>query len=111
MNKMSRKNIQPIVRPACHFMNGTLRGSVALFSYPGSGNTWLRQLLEKATGICTGEGILTLTEATMQGPEYILGYTCMHTVTCINSINRNEGFCYETCSCVTLPACPNFTLT
>ena len=71
VNKMSRKNIQPIVRPACHFMNGTLRGSVALLSYPGSGNTWLRQLLEKATGICTGEGILTLTEAIMQGPEYI----------------------------------------
>jgi len=72
VNRMSKKKNQPIVHPACHFMNGTSRGSVALFSYPGSGNTWLRQLLEKATGICTGEGILTVTEATMQGPEYIV---------------------------------------
>ncbi len=46
------------ISPACHFMNGTSRGSVALLSFPGSGNTWLRGLLEKATGICTGEGIL-----------------------------------------------------
>ena len=39
----------------CHFMNGTNRTPVALVSLPGSGNTWVRGLLEKATGICTGE--------------------------------------------------------
>ncbi len=38
----------------CHFMNGTGRAAVALVSYPGSGNTWLRGLLEQVTGICTG---------------------------------------------------------
>lgn len=38
----------------CHFMSPTHRSSVALASYPGSGNTWLRGLLETATGICTG---------------------------------------------------------
>lgn len=38
----------------CHFMSQTHRGPVALASYPGSGNTWLRGLLETATGICTG---------------------------------------------------------
>ena len=27
---------------------------MALASFPGSGNTWVRGLLETATGICTG---------------------------------------------------------
>ena len=35
-------------------MNGSRRSEVALVSYPGSGNTWTRGLLEKATGVCTG---------------------------------------------------------
>ena len=38
----------------CRFMNGTNRAPVALASLPGSGNTWVRGLLEQATGICTG---------------------------------------------------------
>ena len=38
----------------CQFMNGTNRATVPLVSFPGSGNTWMRGLLEKATGICTG---------------------------------------------------------
>lgn len=38
----------------CRFLNGTSRGKVALASFPGSGNTWVRGLLEKVTGICTG---------------------------------------------------------
>lgn len=38
----------------CHFIDGKNRLPVALVSAEGSGNTWLRGLLEKATGICTG---------------------------------------------------------
>ncbi len=38
----------------CRFMNGTGRKKVALVSLPGSGNTWVRGLLQKVTGICTG---------------------------------------------------------
>ena len=38
----------------CDFMKGTNREPVALVSPPGSGNTWLRGLLERATGYCTG---------------------------------------------------------
>ena len=38
----------------CNFMNGSDRLPVALASTSGSGNTWIRGLLEKATGICTG---------------------------------------------------------
>ena len=58
MRAMKRKDRLFKISPACHFMNGTSRGSVTLLSFPGSGNTWLRGLLEKATGVCTGEGIL-----------------------------------------------------
>lgn len=38
----------------CRFMNGSGRKPVALASFPGSGNTWVRGLLQLATGICTG---------------------------------------------------------
>ena len=39
---------------ACRFMNGSGRKPVALASFPGSGNTWIRGLLQLTTGICTG---------------------------------------------------------
>ena len=38
----------------CHFINGSGRGQIALASFPGSGNTWIRGMLESATGVCTG---------------------------------------------------------
>lgn len=38
----------------CQFMNTSGHSRVALVSLPGSGNTWLRGLLEKATEVCTG---------------------------------------------------------
>ena len=38
----------------CRFMNGSGRNPMGLVSFPGSGNTWVRGLLQKATGICTG---------------------------------------------------------
>ena len=38
----------------CHFIDGSHRPAVALVSFPGSGNTWVRGILEMATGICTG---------------------------------------------------------
>ena len=38
----------------CHFIDGKRRDVTALASFPGSGNTWVRTLLEKATGVCTG---------------------------------------------------------
>ena len=41
----------------CHFQNGTNRHPVALASFPGSGNTWMRGLLQKITGICTGNSL------------------------------------------------------
>ena len=42
------------VTPTCRFQNGASKPVYLLRSYPGSGNTWARQVLEKATGICTG---------------------------------------------------------
>ena len=44
----------PIAENDCNFMDGSHRQPVALASTEGSGNTWIRGLLEKATGICTG---------------------------------------------------------
>lgn len=38
----------------CNFMDGKKRNAVALASSEGSGNTWIRGLLERASGICTG---------------------------------------------------------
>lgn len=43
-----------VVEGPCCFINGAGRLVVGLGSFPGSGNTWLRGLLERATGICTG---------------------------------------------------------
>ena len=40
--------------PKCKFINGTDRDPVALVSLPGSGNTWVRGILEYMTGVCTG---------------------------------------------------------
>ena len=37
----------------CHFINNT-KSPIALASFPGSGNTWVRGLLQDTTGICTG---------------------------------------------------------
>ena len=44
----------------CHFLNITGRQPIALASFPGSGNTWVRGLLEKTTGICTGTALCTV---------------------------------------------------
>ena len=49
-----RRKYGDITNGGCHFMNGKARLPVALASFPGSGNTWTRGLLEKITGVCTG---------------------------------------------------------
>lgn len=46
------KPVPPTSR--CKFIDGRERDPVALTSLPGSGNTWVRQILETITGICTG---------------------------------------------------------
>lgn len=54
---LKEKKIGPITlsNDSCHFQNGTTRHPVALASFPGSGNTWMRGLLQKITGVCTGK--------------------------------------------------------
>ena len=78
----------------CRFMRGEGRAAVALASLPGSGNTWIRGLLEKATGICTGEfqttckmclAIITSRAVTLRHytePFLYLCYTCIGSVYC-----------------------------
>ena len=46
--------VEEIQNNGCKFMNASGRENVALASFPGSGNTWLRGILEQATGVCTG---------------------------------------------------------
>ena len=46
-----------IEQSTCTFLPYKDRTPVALSSPPGSGNTWLRGLLERATGVCTGYGL------------------------------------------------------
>ena len=41
-------------KSTCRFISGKRRSPVALASFPGSGNTWARGLLQDTTGICTG---------------------------------------------------------
>lgn len=41
-------------RSTCRFVDGARRSPVGLASFPGSGNTWVRGLLQGATGLCTG---------------------------------------------------------
>ena len=38
----------------CIFIDGSNRFPMAIASYPGSGNTWVRGLFQKVTGLCTG---------------------------------------------------------
>ena len=52
----------------CWFKEGRGNKRVALVSLPGSGNTWVRGLLEKATGLCTGETPLTAAELWLYSP-------------------------------------------
>lgn len=39
---------------SCRFIDEPNRDAVALVSFPGSGNTWVRGILEAVTGMCTG---------------------------------------------------------
>ena len=52
--KVRSYNVTSIDDGGCRFMDGRGRAAVALASFPGSGNTWVRGLLERATGVCTG---------------------------------------------------------
>lgn len=54
--EVTRKGIpvSSIKKANCNFMDKKGRAPVALVSAEGCGNTWVRALLEQATGICTG---------------------------------------------------------
>ena len=58
----------PIKNGDCRFLPEMGRVPVALPSSGGSGNTWTRGLLEKATGICTG---FVMCDAVMRSCGYV----------------------------------------
>lgn len=51
---LKRSAVRAETISSCHFINGSGRAPIALASFPGSGNTWVRGLLQRATGVCTG---------------------------------------------------------
>ena len=53
-NRAAKQLNTTLETSTCRFMNGSGRKPVALASFPGSGNTWVRGLLQLATGMCTG---------------------------------------------------------
>ncbi len=55
--KLRELDVQPFRGSNCRFRNGTGKMAVALVSFPGSGNTWVRSLLERITGVCTGSNV------------------------------------------------------
>ena len=81
------------IAPKCHFMNGTHRSPVALVSFPGSGNTWVRGLLEKATGICTGIVSLFYSICTIKSVLYTLG--TIYSIHCIAYSFLNNEISYR----------------
>ena len=57
LKNCGQKSGVQIEQSTCTFLPYKDRTPVALLSPPGSGNTWLRGLLERATGVCTGYGL------------------------------------------------------
>ena len=53
-HKPSNPIVEWCVMPLRYLSKSTRRPKVALASYPGSGNTWVRYLLQQSTGILTG---------------------------------------------------------
>ncbi len=47
----AKASIEP---STCSFLHNKTRHPIALASFPGSGNTWVRGLLQMTTGLCTG---------------------------------------------------------
>ena len=52
--KTTVKKFSESLRSSCIFINGSQTYPMGLASYPGSGNTWVRGMLQKVTGFCTG---------------------------------------------------------
>lgn len=52
--KVSLSKYREPLQSHCVFINGSRHFPVGLASYPGSGNTWVRGLLQKVTGLCIG---------------------------------------------------------
>ena len=72
----------------CRFMKGEGRAAVALASLPGSGNTWVRGLLEKATGICTGECLIIIMTV---GMGFIMNLPMQLCITQVYSSQQSSG--------------------
>ena len=81
----------------CHFIDGRNRAPVALVSFPGSGNTWIRGLLEQASGVCTGE-CMCVCVCVCGGVGGWMG-VCVCVCVCVG-VGGWMGVCVCVCVCV-----------
>lgn len=51
---LTHDELTPYIPCSCRLLKKPLRGRALLVSLPGSGNTWVRTMLERVTGVCTG---------------------------------------------------------
>lgn len=79
---------------ACVFVDPASRseGAVALVSLPGSGNTWLRGLLERATGVCTGKsGVFIIIRSTQPPASFLDSLVSLCTLRDLGALARGGG--------------------
>lgn len=54
---VTKKSKESVPGCQCKFRKRVGKKNIAVVSLPGSGNTWVRGLLEKASGLCTGSSL------------------------------------------------------
>ena len=52
--RLAHSELTQYIPCSCRLLKEPLKGRVLLASVPGSGNTWVRTMLERVTGVCTG---------------------------------------------------------
>ena len=88
-----------LITARCQFRDSKYHNPVALVSLPGSGNTWVRGLLEKATGICTGS---IYCDSSLRINGFVGEYVCDSSVLVIKThtlAHQYSGVNIETRNC------------
>ena len=81
--RLNKRSEGPLIEEdptPCTFYNGTAKKKATLLvSFPGSGNTWFRGLLQQVTGVCTGSHLCDVDLRRHGFPgEGVIGKTSAH---------------------------------
>ena len=95
INKTWKTMERNFSQSSCIFINGSHMYPVGLASYPGSGNTWVRGMLQRVTGLCTGAIYcdITLRQGEFPGESIRSGVTFL--VKSHQTDPRWEGILYD----------------